>query len=93
MATNDDETHPLLGATASAALGAAGEAAAFIAGAPIAGTADSTIGLSEAVATREAKIEEEISGVPGNPATRRWIWLAIAVVVVVVVIGLIVGLA
>jgi hypothetical protein len=88
MATDNSETHPSLGSAGSAALGAVGEAAAFIAGAPIAGAADSAIVLGDVVAEREAKLEEAITGRHAPGAARgsgsRWTWLVIAAVVVVI---------
>src|ERR1700709_2133145 len=88
MATENSETHPSLGSVGSAALGAAGEAAAFITGAPIAGAADSAIVLGESVAEREERLEDAVTGghAPGvaRSSRSRWIWLVIAFVIAIV---------
>ncbi len=93
MATDNEETHPALGAAGSAALGAVGEAAAFFAGAPIAGAADGAIELGDAVAQREAKLEEAISGrheLAGPARARRpLLWVVLVVLVVAGLIWLI----
>ncbi len=92
MATDNEATHPSLGSAGSAALAAAGEAAAFIAGAPIAGAADSAIVLGDAVAEREAKIEEAITGrhevAPPARTKRLLLWLVLAAIVIAAVIWL-----
>ncbi len=88
MATDNEDTHSSLGSVGSAAFGAAGEAAAFFAGAPIAGAADASIELGESVAGREARLEEAIAGkhAPGQArgSRSRWTWLVIAVVVIAI---------
>ncbi len=93
MATENSNDHPSLGSTASAVLGAAGEAAAFIAGAPIAGAADSAIVLGESVAEREERLEEAITGRHPPKIARgagsRWLWLAIAVIVIAIALAVV----
>ena len=89
--------HPALGSAANAVLGAAGEAAAFLAGAPIAGAADAAIGLGEVVSDREAKLEEAITGrhapaAPDIDAPARTqsplLWVVLAVLAVAALIWL-----
>jgi hypothetical protein len=93
MATDDAADHPASGSTGSRVLGAAGEAAAFIAGAPIAGAADAAIVLGDVVAEREAELEEAITGrhEPGPPparAKRPLLWLVLAALLIAVLIWL-----
>ena len=98
MATDKEEPHSSLGAAGHAALGAAGEAAAFFAGAPIAGAAEAAIGLGDAAADREARLEEAISGrhqpesaAIDEPAraNRPLLWVVLAVLAVVMLIWLV----
>ena len=86
MITPDDEPHPPLSSSGNAVLGAAGEAAAFLAGAPIAGAGDAAVGLGEVAAGREAQLETAVTGQPVTPA-RPWIWLVLGAVVVITALG------
>lgn len=102
MAKDNPETHSL-GSAANAALGAAGEAAAFIAGAPISGAAEAAIELGEVVAGREAQLEQAIIGRHGTDRTgtdrpgpraasgwrSQWAWLAIGFVAAAICLALV----
>ena len=86
-----DNEQPSAHPARNAALGAAGEAAAFFAGAPIAGAADAAIGLGDVVTDREAKLEEALTGrhepeaaEPDAPTQARspLLWVVLAVLVI-----------
>ncbi len=86
MTTEDEAVQPETGSPGHAVLGAAGEAVAFFAGAPIAGAADAAAGLGDVVADREARLEEAITRrhAPDVPARRSllWMWLVLLVLIV-----------
>ncbi len=90
MATDDSADLPAHGSTGSRVLGAAGEAAAFIAGAPIAGAADSAIVLGDVVAEREAELEEAITGrherAPTARPKRPLLWIILAALAIAALI-------
>jgi hypothetical protein len=92
MPTEDPNDNPSHGSTGAKVLGAAGEAAAFIAGAPIAGAADSAIVLGDVVAEREAELEEAITGrherAPTARPKRPLLWLVLAALVIAALIWL-----